>query len=40
MPGMGRSKKWWAVYEALRKEGYSKEEAARITSARMKEKKK
>jgi hypothetical protein len=35
MPGMGHSKKWWEMYEALRKEGHSKESAARITNSRM-----
>lgn len=34
-PGMGRSKKWWGMYEALRKQGHSKESAARITNSKI-----
>lgn len=35
MPGLGHSKKWWDIYEALRREGHSKESAARIANSRM-----
>lgn len=38
MPGMGHSKAWWDMYEALRREGHSKESAARMTNAHVKEK--
>lgn len=34
-PGMGRSEKWWEVYHALRREGYSEESAAKIASSRV-----
>jgi len=33
-PGMGRSKKWWEIYHALIREGYSKERAAKIASSK------
>ncbi len=33
MPGLGHSAEWWKMYEALRREGHSKESAARITNA-------
>lgn len=39
MPGRGRSKQWWSVYHALRREGYSETSAARIASSRVKPKK-
>jgi len=34
----GKQVKNWAQYEALRREGYSKESAARITNAQAKKK--
>ena len=34
-PGMGHSKKWWDMYEALRKQGMSKERAAKITNSKI-----
>jgi SPP1 gp7 family putative phage head morphogenesis protein len=37
-PGMGHSKKWWDMYHALIKEGYSKERAAKITNSKIKSK--
>lgn len=40
MPGLGHSKAWWRQYEALRRKGYSKRSAARITNARRKKRKK
>lgn len=30
MPGMGRPDSWWKIYEALRREHYTKEESARM----------
>lgn len=33
MPGMGHPPAWWDMYEALRRQGKSKESAARITNA-------
>jgi len=33
MPGGGRSKTWWRIYEELRRQGKSKESAARIASS-------
>lgn len=33
MPGMGHSKAWWDMYEALRRKGHSKESAAKMTNA-------
>lgn len=33
MPGIGRSKAWWKIYESLRASGKSKESAAKIASA-------
>jgi hypothetical protein len=36
----GNQVKNWPMYEALRKEGKSKESAARITNSRMKKKRK
>jgi hypothetical protein len=38
MPGMGHSDAWWKMYEALRREGKTKEQAARITNAKKKRK--
>lgn len=32
MPGKGRTDKWWRTYHALRKQGKTKEQAARIAS--------
>ncbi len=37
-PGMGHSEKWWSMYEALIKEGHSKESAAKITNSKIEEK--
>ena len=39
MPGMGHDEKWWEQYEALRREGYSKKAAARITNSKQGSKK-
>lgn len=32
MPGLGHSKKWWEMYEALIRDGYDKASAAKITN--------
>jgi SPP1 gp7 family putative phage head morphogenesis protein len=37
-PGMGHSDKWWEMYEALIREGHSKESAAKITNSKISEK--
>lgn len=39
MPGLGHNKAWWHQYEAVKKAGYSKESAARITNASQKKRK-
>jgi len=40
MPGRGRSKKYWAIYHAVREQGKSKTTAAKIAGAKSKRKRK